>query len=625
MDAQHTDTPGIPPILFAHRPATNPKAPRILLSAGIHGDEAAGPLAILEHLAADGFYHQFEWAIFPALNPSGLLLGSRENAQGIDLNRDFKNRKAIESRFFIDQIENFSSFDLHLSLHEDWEYDKAYLYELNSSGQPSIAGELLPVAERCIGLLDSENIDGHIPTASGFICHALEPDNPQGWPEAIYLTHKFPLLSYTLETPSQAALDARIHCFRCFLITIPKTPTSGAKMAPSYGTWNIRINQRSTTRSSGPCPENSEFSGKQSLGPGWPRATTGTVLVAVLVMVVLLSFVVVAFMQDATSRIKYYGLFHNRDDLRTDAYSALETSLAVINQFREIDGQLWGPAQGWSNPLQRAGFNAPNGSKVRVRVRDESGRFGIQNVDYETLTTLFYVLDFDRSESERLADCLLDWMDDDDLRRLNGFDGDDYRNLNPPYSPANKPIKSWDELPLVYGFKEAFWDEDDRPLPKLQRFKDAFSLYHTESINLNSAPYIVRRVLEERGMLDPYVYQSYINRDTFRQSEGEPRVIRDAQEAGYTGEGGRVGVEASLLVIEVQVNRGEATFLLNALVSWSGSNPAAAGSTRTESQQRGTQRDESGQRQHQTTARSANASQLGYPFKVHALVENRKI
>lgn len=382
---------------------------------------------------------------------------------------------------------------------------------------------------------------------------------------------------------------------------------------------------RSKTPSWGPCPGKPDLSDKQPLGPGWPRATTGTVLVAVLIMVVLLSFVVVAFMEDATSRIKYYGLFHHRDDLRTDAYSALEASLAVINQFREIDGQLWGPAQGWSNPLQRAGFTPPNGSQVRVRVRDESGRFGIRDVDYETLTALFYVLDFDRSESERLADCLLDWMDEDDMRRLNGFDGDDYRNLNPPYSPANKPIKSWDELPLIYGFKEAFWDEDGRPLPKLNRFKDAFSLYHTESINLNSAPSIVRQVLEERGFLDPYVYQSYVNRDTFRQGNGEQRVIRDAREAGYTGEGGRVGVEASLLVIEVQVNRGEATFLLSALVSWSGSNPAASGSRRSTNRPAGTQRDESGQRQHQTTTRSANASQLGYPFKVHALVENRKI
>lgn len=208
---------GSPPVVCAHRPAASPEGPRILVSAGIHGDEPAGPIAILEHLSQSAFADSFEWVLFPALNPAGLLRGTRDNASGIDLNRDFLLRRAPETRFFVEQVGRFPGFDLHLSLHEDWEYDKAYLYELNSSGHASIAAELLRVTDQCIGLVDADEIDGHIPTARGFIRHALEPDEPEGWPEAIFLTHKFPLLSYTLETPSRAALSARVHCFRNFL------------------------------------------------------------------------------------------------------------------------------------------------------------------------------------------------------------------------------------------------------------------------------------------------------------------------------------------------------------------------------------------------------------------------
>lgn len=211
-----------PPVLCAHRPATRPGQPRILVSAGVHGDEPAGTLALLEILSADALSERCEWILFPALNPLGLLRGTRENAEGIDLNRDFKTRRAAETRFYIEQVEAFAAIDLHLSLHEDWEYDKAYLYELNSSGRTSIAPALLEATDQCIGLLDAAMIDGHQPTARGFIRHELEPDEPEGWLEAIFLTQRYPVLSYTLETPSRGALVSRVECFRRFLQTAPE-------------------------------------------------------------------------------------------------------------------------------------------------------------------------------------------------------------------------------------------------------------------------------------------------------------------------------------------------------------------------------------------------------------------
>lgn len=338
----------------------------------------------------------------------------------------------------------------------------------------------------------------------------------------------------------------------------------------------------------------------------------GTILVAVLLMVVLLSFIVVAFMEDATSRIKYYGLFHHQDDLRVDAYSALETSLAVINQFREIDGEIWGPAQGWSNPLEYAGFNTGNGTRVDVRVRDESGRFGLQSLDEFTLRTIFQELDFDVREAQELSDAFLDWMDPSDTRRLSGFGTSDYRNLDPPYSPANRPIRSWDELPLIHGFREAFWAEDGRPLSRLRYFRDAISLHYNGPINLNAASPLVLRVLETQGRLDRLTYDNYRTGigSGYRDS-GIPRLIRDPREAGYLGEGdggGAVGVSAGMLLVEAEAVRGEARFLVSALVSWTGSNPSGSAGN-------------SGQNR----SALADGANLGYPFRIHALFENRRL
>ena len=65
--------------------------PRIYLSAGIHGDEPAGPLALLELLTTGAFDHRATWFLVPLLNPTGFTLRTRENAEAIDLNRDYRH------------------------------------------------------------------------------------------------------------------------------------------------------------------------------------------------------------------------------------------------------------------------------------------------------------------------------------------------------------------------------------------------------------------------------------------------------------------------------------------------------------------------------------------------------
>jgi protein MpaA len=59
-----------------------------LLTAGIHGEEADTALLarrLLERIPAD----QSRWAIVQCVNPDGLLNGTRQNAAGVDLNRNF--------------------------------------------------------------------------------------------------------------------------------------------------------------------------------------------------------------------------------------------------------------------------------------------------------------------------------------------------------------------------------------------------------------------------------------------------------------------------------------------------------------------------------------------------------
>ncbi len=353
------------------------------------------------------------------------------------------------------------------------------------------------------------------------------------------------------------------------------------------------------------------------------RATAGSVIVLVLVFVVLLTFVVTAFLEEATSRIRYHGLFHNRDDLRVDAYSALEISLAVISQYREVEGALWGPAQGWGDPLGTVGFSPAHAGSVTVAFEDESARLPLQSLDYDSLLVLFRALGFDLPQAQALADGLLDWQDEDDLRRLSGFDGDDYRDMNPPYRPANAPVQSWDEFRLIRPFNTLFWDEEGMPTPAWQQFRSAVSLFHRGPVNVNNAPPLVLDVLQEKGVLDVRSFNAFRAGPDGVIGTEDDRLLRGATADFPMGEGGLVSSGIELLRVRVEAVRGEARFVLEGLVTWAGANPGAR-PAETAQQPRitvpGRPRTPAART---VAAKPGLAAELGYPFRFVRLAENR--
>lgn len=185
--------------------------PHIYLSAGIHGDEPAGPAALLELMAAGFFDSSAHWSICPALNPSGLLKGTRENAEGIDLNRDYLQRSSSEIAAHAAWLDSLQTPDLFISLHEDWETRGFYFYEIDLHNDPS--GRVETILNAVKPWFDPEvgpEIDGHEVDAPGWIYHPAEPDFPENWPEAIFMAKRGCPLSFTFETPSSAAIIHRV-------------------------------------------------------------------------------------------------------------------------------------------------------------------------------------------------------------------------------------------------------------------------------------------------------------------------------------------------------------------------------------------------------------------------------
>ncbi len=206
------------PLRAYTRAAEGQAVARVYLSAGVHGDEPAGSLALLKLLRDRGFAPEVDWHLVPLVNPLGLEAGTRENAQGIDRNRDYRAQSPTEVARHIAWLQAHApegGYDLSLLLHEDWEASGFYTYELRPEGCPhDLAPALLEAARPWVGIDESAEIDD-FPAHGGVIrplrdLEDFDPKTREDLPEALFFHLHYSRLNYTLETPSSKYLPDRI-------------------------------------------------------------------------------------------------------------------------------------------------------------------------------------------------------------------------------------------------------------------------------------------------------------------------------------------------------------------------------------------------------------------------------
>ena len=194
---------------------SNRPAPRFYLSAGIHGDEVAGPLAVLEMLRMTNFFGAVDATIFPILNPEGLARATRGNLANVDLNRDYRNTKSDEIRGHLAVLPTLGRFDVAMMLHEDYEGTGAYLYELNDGPIADLGPRIISAMRARVPIDERPEIE-EVPAHGGILQRAelirkMGPieDRPE-WPEAIYLSVNHTNVSYTTETPMLVPIEKRV-------------------------------------------------------------------------------------------------------------------------------------------------------------------------------------------------------------------------------------------------------------------------------------------------------------------------------------------------------------------------------------------------------------------------------
>jgi len=195
-------------LMILHRSVSKPSK-RIYISTGIHGDEPAGPMAVLQLLRENAWPESCEIWLCPCLNPTGFPRTTRENSEGVDLNRDYRHRETAEIRAHTDWLASIPSFDLGIHLHEDWESKGFYLFELNPKSLTAASQCVVDAVKKVCPIDESSEIED-FPANGGIIRPNVNPSKRSDWPEAFFMVQEKTNISYTLESPSDFPLPIRI-------------------------------------------------------------------------------------------------------------------------------------------------------------------------------------------------------------------------------------------------------------------------------------------------------------------------------------------------------------------------------------------------------------------------------
>jgi predicted deacylase len=170
----------------------------IIFLSGNHGDEPYAITTLLKWLKQPIMFPDFNYYIFPIINPFGYSTGRRTNGNRQDCNNDanfIKDSKVSELSILFEQFPQTAS--MILDIHGDTGKSEVYCYEHKSDNLPSIAEKALIENDNLLPYLKTKTIY-KVPVNNGIIIPPKEDIGIEGFLEKLGIQY-----SLTLELPGK--------------------------------------------------------------------------------------------------------------------------------------------------------------------------------------------------------------------------------------------------------------------------------------------------------------------------------------------------------------------------------------------------------------------------------------
>lgn len=119
-------------------------------------------------------------------------------------------------------------------------------------------------------------------------------------------------------------------------------------------------------------------------------------------------------------------------------------------------------------PLGGQGLTLKN--DINIIVRDSSSLLSVGSMNTDVLKRLSGLLGGTESQTAHLADSYIDWIDVDDLSRINGAEAYFYSAERKPYKPRNFSMQYKEELGLIRGMEPGVYKKLEPYLTMLPSF-----------------------------------------------------------------------------------------------------------------------------------------------------------
>jgi len=276
----------------------------------------------------------------------------------------------------------------------------------------------------------------------------------------------------------------------------------------------------------------------------------------------------VAFLEKASDDLLVASHVAEANRLRRTAYSALEVTLAVLEDFRQADNGLHAAGEGWDHPLEWADWAPGNGKTVEVSFQDESGKIPLIHADSTVLMGTFQQWQIAPDDAQKLTDGILGWMQQNYVP--TSLVTTDYQQGAIPYDPPLRSLRSFSELAAIDAVRDKFFGPDGRPNELWWRFCNTFSIFNFKLVNAQGAGADVLTALGQFTGDQQQNLSDYLAGAGKYQTQG-PQWFDSATSLqgvmGGTGSASLFGVTISALRINITVHEGHALYRLSAVIA----------------------------------------------------------